>query len=457
MMSEKERDLSIVVGFYNFADVRALEDCLRDAGITIVSAGQDAQRVFDDAIGLGADAVLMNPMVTGYRREIVDDLMYHNGTDRAIPTVGWVDAQSDAGRAMVAAGAMGFATLPMDAAQGHKVVKLLRQAVEAAKREDRGDISVRPVAASAGRSFRQVAVVPWMSKGGGSTRTTVAVNLAVALSHVKLGNQPTALVDLDMTKGDCHTMLGYTANPDHARRYGFPLLEHGLVDLLVRIADRWKQDGARMITPRFLEFYTVRWQGDKSHLDLLPGIYNPAHADNPVFRNRRMIYEIGKRIIEVMRQNHTFVILDIGQDMTQPLHRAAIEAADEVVVTVPPEMPAVVDVSNALPALRHHFGDLGKFKLVITRYDPDFGMAEKDIIREVGLPKLATIPHDANVAAMSINSQTPFVLTDDGPLGSSVRGLASVYLPQLESLRGNGSKGLSQLVAGVKRAFVREA
>ncbi|MGD1991986.1 MAG: hypothetical protein PVI59_02225, partial [Anaerolineae bacterium] len=80
--------LDIVVGFYNYADVQALERYLQDTDVTILSAVQDAQRVFDDAINLGADAVLLCPQVTGYRHQMVMDLLLH--VDRPIPTVGWV-------------------------------------------------------------------------------------------------------------------------------------------------------------------------------------------------------------------------------------------------------------------------------------------------------------------------------------------------------------------------------
>jgi hypothetical protein len=94
--------------------------------------------------------------------------------------------------------------------------------------------------------------------------------------------------------------------------------------------------------------------------------------------------------------------------------------------------------------------------LFITRYSPDFGLSEKEIIREVGLPKLATIPHDAVVAEMVINTHTPFVLTDDGPLGDAMHTLAANYLPQLAEKRQRG-RGLAGLFSGVKQALVKES
>jgi Flp pilus assembly CpaE family ATPase len=444
-------DIDIVVGFYNYADVQALERYLQDTDVTILSAVQDAQRVFDDAINLGADAVLLCPQVTGYRHQMVMDLLLH--VERPIPTVGWVETTSDDGRAMVANGAKGFVTLPMDDRQKSKAVQLLHNAVEEAARERQaGEVKARPVPSSRLQAWQEKVVTIWVPKGGGSTRTTLAVNLAVALSHGQLGNQPTILLDFDMSKGDAHTMLGFTVNPTHAQRHGWPLLERGLFDLVTWTASRWGQQGEGAITPVMLRNYLVRW-GDDSQLDLLPGLYFPHQADAREFDNRQMIYQMGRRIIEVARQMYAFVVIDVGQDFTRPLHRAALEAANEVLVTVPPTWTAVVDSANAMTPLRHRFGDVTKFKLVITRFSPEFGLSEKEIIQEIGLPRLVTIPHDAVVAETAINSHTPFVLTDDGPLGDSVRELSATFLPYLAEKRQRGSG----LLSGLRRAFVREA
>jgi len=444
-------ELNIVVGFYNYADLQQLERFLEGTGVVILSAAQDAQRVFDDAINLEADAVLLCPQVTGYRPQMVMDLLLH--VDRPIPTVGWVEATSDDGRAMVAVGAKGFVTLPMDAHQGNKVVQLLRAAVEEAARERQaGEVRARPVPSSRLQAWKERVVTIWVPKGGGSTRTTLAVNLAVALSHAGLGNQPTCLLDFDMAKGDVHTMLGFTVIEKHAVQHGWPLLERGLFDLVVGLASRWAQGGEGLITPVLLRNYTVRWTDD-SQLDFLPGLYYPHQAGAQEFRNKQMIYQIGRRIIEVMRQMYAFVVVDVGQDFTRPLHRAAIEAANEVLVTVPPVWTAVVDAANAMQPLKNRFGSLEKFKLVITRYSPDFGLTEKEIVREVGLPKLVTIPHDAVVAETAINTQTPFVLTDRGPLGEAVRELAAAYLPYLAEKK-RRRKGLFE---GLRGALVRES
>ncbi|MHC4521274.1 MAG: hypothetical protein ACYTAS_21985, partial [Planctomycetota bacterium] len=66
-----EETYTLVVGFYNYADLQQLQDGLRGSSIQVVSAQQDAQRVYDDAIEMDADAVLICPDVAGYRHALI--------------------------------------------------------------------------------------------------------------------------------------------------------------------------------------------------------------------------------------------------------------------------------------------------------------------------------------------------------------------------------------------------
>jgi len=450
-----EETYTLVVGFYNYADLRALEDGLRGSNVQILSAQQDAQRVYDDATEMEADAVLLCPDLNGYRHALIEDLLLY--ADKPIPVIGWALAHDDRGRVMTANGAKAVIALPMNAQGITKLVHTLPRVVDEVQRE-RAEGHVSLTAGNimpAGRqgAWQQKVITVYIPKGGGSTRTTLAVNLATALSHVALGNQPACLRDLDLTKGDCHTFLGYTVDPDRAARNGSIYLDRGLIDVIRNVADRWGQGAENNVTPQLLKKYLIHWGGDQSQLDILPGLTRPHEGSAPEFDNWPMTLAIARRLIQVARQLYSFVVVDIGQDYNLPLHRAAIEEADEVLVTVPPINTAIVDTENALTPLLHRFGDLNKFKLVVTAFDPAFGISEKEIVKRVRLTKLATIPFNALTAAVSINTHTPFVLTDDGPLGTTVRDLAGTYLSYLRE-EGGRSRG----ILGVfKRALVKEA
>ena len=100
-----ETTYTLVVGFYNYVDLRQLHDGLQGSNLQIVSAQQDAQRVYDDTVELEADAALICPDIAGYRHAIIQDLLLH--PERPIPVVGWVVSHDDRGRIMMANGATG--------------------------------------------------------------------------------------------------------------------------------------------------------------------------------------------------------------------------------------------------------------------------------------------------------------------------------------------------------------
>jgi len=438
--------LKLVVGFYNFRDLEVLREAIsahnkrvETAGLAggrqffIYAANQDAQRVFDDAVKGNVDAVALSPDISGYRHALIRDLLLN--PKKPIPTVGLISPRSDDGRIMESNGAKGFVAVPLDETGAVHCLSLIAAGVDAALQERlEGRLRLGSAALPTGSqsAFRQKMITVYVPKGGGSTRTTVATNLAVALAHAELGNVSTGLVDLDMAKGDCHTLLGMTSDDDTALSYGWPLLRRGLYDLIVNAAAAWPQQGENAVNQVMINNFIAHWAGADSQLDLLPGLTNPHQGAKPEFANWDLLYKIARRILQEARRKYVFVVADIGQDYNLPLHRAAIDESDEVLVTVPPNRTAIVDTVHALPALENQFGGLDKFKLVITAFEPSFGISESEMVDAIRLPKVATIPFDALVANQAVNTATPFVLTDrDGPLGSAIIALAGMYYPEL--------------------------
>ncbi len=457
MTTEKKYRLSI--GYRNSADVEELRNALVETDIKLVSYDQDAQRVFDNAIRLDADVVLMSPECQGYRTVILQDLLFHRA--KPIPVIGWTDARNDDGRQMVAHGAAGYVTLPMDAIQVSKFINMVREVVDRErKRRAQGDMSLaikEVVPDTRQMTWQSKVVAVYVPKGGGSHRTTTATNLSVVLSHLTMGNQRTMLLDFDQTKGDAHTMFGYILNTETkiALQRNLRILERGLYDLIVNASARYATQGAGMINIPFIKNYLVDSPVvPESQLDLLPGLMRPTDNGSEEFGNRQMILDLGRAIIQQVRRAYSFTIVDIGQDFASPLHEAAIQEADEVLVIVPPIMTAVLDTRYALQSLERYFGDLNKFKLLITGFDASFGMSEKDMVDLLNLPLVATIPFDPVVATQAINMHTPYVLTDTGPLGMSMRSLGGMYLPQLQDAFKAKTPKVSNF--SLKRLFVKQ-
>ncbi|MCL5994818.1 MAG: hypothetical protein M1546_02040 [Chloroflexi bacterium] len=454
-----EKKYRLAIGYRNSSDVEELREALVNTDIKVVSYDQDAQRVFDNAIRLDADIVLITPDCMGYRTAILQDLLFHH--TKSIPVVGWVEARSDDGRQMMANGAAGYITLPLDAVQISNFVNLVHEVVERElKRRAQGETPApHPAAAPEARAqaWQSRVVAVYVPKGGGSHRTTTAVNLSVVLSHVTMGNQPTMLLDFDQTKGDCHTMLGYIMASEMkiALARNLRIIERGLYDLIVNVGVRYAVQGAAMLNLPFIRNYLVDSPAvPESQLDLLPGLLRPTDNGSEEFHNRQMILDIARTIIQQVRRAYAFTVIDLGQDFSAPLHEAAIREADDVLVIVPPIMTAVLDTRYALQSLERYFGDLNKFRLLTTGYDPSFGLSEREMVDMLGLPLVATIPFEPLVATQAINTHTPYVLTDSGPLGNSLRALGAMYLPQLQGatrVKDNKIPGFS-----IKRLFIRQ-
>jgi Flp pilus assembly CpaE family ATPase len=389
----------------------------------------------------------------------LQDLLFHH--TKPIPVIGWVEARSDDGRQMMANSAAGYITLPLDPIQISNLVNTVREVVERErKRREQGEVAygLKDAAPeSHSQAWQSKVIAVYVPKGGGSHRTTTAVNLSVVLSHLSMGNQPTMLLDFDQTKGDCHTMLGYIISNEMkiAMARNLRIIERGLYDLIVNVGVRYAVQGASMISLPFIRNYLVDSPAvPESQLDLLPGLMRPTDNGSEEFNNRQMILEIARAIIQQARRSYAFTVIDIGQDFAAPIHEAAIREADDVLVIVPPIMTAILDTRYALQSLERYFGDLNKFRLVTTGFDPSFGLSEKEIVDMLGLPLVATVPFEPVVATQAINTHTPYVLTDSGPLGTTMRALGAMYLPQLRDTLKPAANKLTMF--SIKRLFVRQ-
>lgn len=454
-----EKQYRLAIGYQNSFELEQLRTALADTNISVISYDQDAQRVFDNAMRLDADVVLLSPECTGYRTRILQDLLYSRA--KPIPVIGWVEARSDNGRHMLSNGAMGYITLPLDGVQINKFVTMVPELVEREqRRRAQGEVSlaVRDIVPdTTSHSWQSKVIVVYVPKGGGSHRTTTAVNLSVVLSHLTMGNQPTVLLDFDQTKGDCHTMLGYVVLSEIkiALARNLRVIERGLYDLVVNSAVRYPASGVAGITIPLIRNYMVDSPAvPESQLDLLPGLMHPSEGGSAEFQNRQVVLDIARTIIQQLRRVYSFTVIDIGQDFSAPLHEAAIREADDVLVVVPPIITAMLDTRYALQSLRQYFGDLDKFHLLSTGFDPSFGVTEKEMVDMTGLPLAGTIPFDPIVATQSINMHTPYVLTDHGPLGQAMRSLGAMYLPQLQEVFKTRNARISKF--SLKRLFVKQ-
>jgi pilus assembly protein CpaE len=190
---------------------------------------------------------------------------------------------------------------------------------------------------------------------GGVGKTTVAVNLAAALTAM---GRRVLLVDADMVTGHIASSLGL----EHVRT---------LVDAVVDARDAEAPPPATLddllsAHPSGMHVLVL------SSSPLKTSLLDPAHVAAAVDTGRR---------------NHDVVVVDLHPDY-EPLNRAIFERADRILVPVTPDVPAL----RAAVMLRDVAGELGfggKLAMVINRANS--GVSVGDMERTIGMSSLALI------------------------------------------------------------------
>jgi len=190
---------------------------------------------------------------------------------------------------------------------------------------------------------------------GGVGKTTVAVNLAAALTAM---GRRVLLVDADTVTGHIASSLGL----EHVRT---------LVDEVVDARD------AGVPPPATLDSLLSAHPSGMHVLVLASGplktaLLDPAHV---------------AAAVDTARRTHDVVVVDLHPDYDL-LNRAIFERADRILVPVTPDVPAL----RAAVQLRDVAAELGfgdKLAMVINRANS--GVSVGDMERTIGLPSLALI------------------------------------------------------------------
>ncbi|MGN6609587.1 MAG: AAA family ATPase [Jatrophihabitans sp.] len=235
----------------------------------------------------------------------------------------------------------------------------------------------------------QGTVIALFAAKGGSGKTTVATNLAVALN--RKGARRVCLVDLDVAFGDVAMMLGLAPRRTLADAVEF----HGGLD-----------DGrlAQLITPYAKGFDCV----------LAPT--NPSDGDH-------VTAELVTALLTILRARYDYVVVDTpGQFSEQVL--AVLDVADHHLLPITAESTALKSLRVTLDLL-----DALSYKpdlrgLVINAADAKGALKQADLERVAELPAMAALPSSPDVLA-AVNKGLPLTAENDKhPYAVAVRALA---------------------------------
>ncbi|MDQ4054706.1 MAG: AAA family ATPase, partial [Actinomycetota bacterium] len=239
-------------------------------------------------------------------------------------------------------------------------------------------------------ALRNGKVVTVFSPKGGVGKTTVAVNLALALTEK--GAHKVCLVDLDLAFGD--VAITMQLFPTHS-------IEQAI-------------GSEESIDQAMLDGLLTR------HKDSLMVLAAPAHPDV----RERVTAVLVSRILKTLKENFDYVVVDTAPTFDD-VTLTALDETDECIILATLDVPTLKNVKVALETLDLLNISRGHRHLLLNRADDRVGITVDKVETILGMPVEVQIGTDVAIAAAT-NAGTPIVADNPGhPSSIAVANLAS--------------------------------
>ncbi len=351
--------ISIVVlssGLENFKEIRAALST--DDRVRLLAGGNDAEQLHEEILRLKPAAAIIS---LGANSE--QGIKFIQRLSAESPQTALISAAHEASSDLVLgslrAGAREFLRLPASADELKTVLDRISEfcSVQVESPKKKG---------------RMVAV--FSSKGGCGT-SFVAANLAAC------SDSRTVLVDLNLQAGDLPLFLG--VDP----KYSFADMAE----------NRNRLDEA--LIKSFVTPYS-------SSLSLLAA---PREADAADEIEPEHVFDVLQRL----RESYEYVVLD-PQHTFDSITLAALDQADEIVLVLTLDIPAIRSTQRALEIFDRLGYPRKKIRIVVNRWSKQIDLDLRQVEKFLGEPVVGFIPSDYQTAVTSINLGQPLVKSDAG-------------------------------------------
>jgi pilus assembly protein CpaE len=360
----------------------------------LLAGGDDAEQLFPEIARLRPNAAVIT-----LGAEVAQTLKFVERLAAECPRTAIICASRDASPDLILrsyrAGARDFLRLPVIGEEFQTVIE--RTAEFCATQTD-------------APKKRGRAVAVFSSKGGCGT-SFIATNLAAAL------DAPTVLVDLNLQAGDLSLFLGLEPK--------FSIAD--LVENRARIDDS------------LLKSYIVP---HTSNLSLLAA---PREADLADDIEPEHIFEV----LELLRERYDYVVID-PQHTFDSITLSALDQADEVVLVLTLDIPAIRSTQRALALFDRLGYPRHKVRIVVNRWSKQVDLDLRQVERFLGERVTGYVQSDYNTAVNSINLGEPLVKSDPASrIATEIRHIAaSITGASVESEIKEPRKGLWGAIFG---------
>jgi pilus assembly protein CpaE len=256
-----------------------------------------------------------------------------------------------------------------------------------------------PASAAVTAALGKVIVV--YSPKGGTGRTTLAINLAIAL---KTDETRVALVDGNLQFGDVAVFLNEQG-------------KNTVLDLSSRVDE---------LDPDIIEEVMVTHRA--SGVDILAAPPRPEMAD-------KVSGEQFSKLINYLRKIYSFIIVDTASYLTEAV-QSALDVANVIILITTQDIPAIKNCNLFLSLAEASGIKRNRVMFIMNRYDRRIAITPESVGERLHQEIVAAIPFDEKIVTQSVNRGVPFLLDSNRsqPIGKSVLALADLVREKIARL-----------------------
>ncbi|MGH2463010.1 MAG: AAA family ATPase [Candidatus Limnocylindria bacterium] len=364
----------------------AMEQTVEVAGNA--ASGEEAIQM---AMDLRPDVVVMDINMPG-----MDGIAAAELISQRLPTVAIimmsVHGEAEQMRRSLQAGAREFLVKPFSSDEFSETIKRVHDREEARRHQIQAAMPGAPVPAEPDSDVDHQVIAVFSPKGG-SGRTTIATNLAIALRQ-QTGAR-VALLDANLQFGDVGVLLNL--NPKTRSIVDAAdgdmdgdLVESVLIDHSTGIRALLappSPEGADLITPAAL-----------------------------------------LKVVGHLRTMHAYTVVDLPAGLND-FSLAIMEIADQIVIMAALEITAIKNLRLFLEVADQLGYERSKLRIVMNRSDTTQGIRLGDVEGSIRRSIDATIVSDGRLAVLAVNRGVPFIVSNpESPLSRDVTRLAQTLI-----------------------------
>jgi len=360
--------------------------------VEVAGAAGSGEEAITMAMDLRPDVVVMDINMPGMDGIAAAELISQRLPQVAIIMMS-VHGEAEQMRRSLQAGAREFLVKPFSSDEFSETIKRVYEREEARRSQIAASMPAGPVAIVPDPDIEHQVIAIFSPKGG-SGRTTIATNLAIAIKQ-ETGAR-VALLDANLQFGD----VGVLLNLNPKTRSIVDAMDGGELDSdLVESVLIEHSTGVRaLLAPPSPE-----------GADLVP----PATL---------------KQVVEHLRALHAYTIVDLAAGIND--HSLAImDMADQIVIMAALEITAIKNLRLFLEVADQLGYERSKLRIVMNRSDTTQGIRMGDVEGSIRRPIDGTIVSDGRLAVLAVNRGVPFIVSNpDSPLSRDVIRLAQTLI-----------------------------